>query len=223
MSDDFVHGVVPSELTMEDANLCLGWRTGDWCVGSFDEPVSSMQVSVQLSHGEARQASPKVSVPAQAQAAVVSEQRTADVTAAGAGQFHVTQRMNSIDTPRLLDNQAEVPLMSELRLVASITLFVLGVSFFMYIIYEYYSKWADKRHDRRRRMLHAMPMGKVLTSEQNTPYSMAPHASPDWRSRLTWNPQPPPAPLLTSEANVPQYTPPELAAAIALAKSGSGE
>jgi hypothetical protein len=240
MSDDFVHDVVASKLTVEDAYLwsapskredmgrCLSWRTGDWCTGSFDEPVSSMQVSAKLSQGEARQASPKV-LPAPAQAAVVYEQGrvvTADAATAGAAQqVHVTHRINKNHTPRLLDNGTDVPLMSELRLVASITLFVLGVSFFMYIMYEYYSKWADQRHERRRRMLHAMPMGKVLQAEHHTPYSMAPHASPDWRSRLTWNPQPPPAPLLHSEANdgVLQHTPPGLAAAIKLANIGSGE
>lgn len=116
-------------------------------------------------------------------------------------------------------NQLEVPMVAQLRVISELTLFVLIVALLMYAAYDYYIKWRGKR--RHNAILDAIPPGHVLTltagaphtGQSAVPYSMAPHASPDWRSRLSWQ-HIQPRPMSTGPT-------PELQAAIALAAAGS--
>jgi len=116
-------------------------------------------------------------------------------------------------------NQMEAPLVAQVRVISELTLFVLIVAMLVYAAFDYYIKWQGKR--RHHAMLDAIPPGHVITltagaphtGQIATPYSMAPHASRDWRSRLSWQ-HIQPRPMSTGQT-------PELQAAIALAAAGS--
>lgn len=214
----------------------MGWRTGDWCVGSVDEPVSALQVSVGFQKGDTRQANPKVPVastplPVAAVGTPAWDLATAEIGGRHAAQ-HASQSLHKLPEPRLADNRFAplhatrlpdnrlevMPMATELRVVAAITAFVLIIALFMYIAYDYYTRWADKRQACRHSKLHATSLGQVLTAVPRMPYSLAPHASPDWRARMAWRPQQPPLRHDDQVSAKPacRPTPPELAAAIAM-------
>jgi len=228
MSSDVAVGVAASGQTpvwsgpaaQEDMSRCLNWRTGDWCAASVDEPVSAMQVSARVAPGGARQAGPKVQVPPLLS---VSHQAHAASSVSGHAQL-LSSTHHKLPHPRLLHNRLDevpVPMASELHMVGSITLFILTIMLFMYLAYDYYTRWAAQRQERHRQMLHAKP-GKVLSPYSLAGLAFAPRAPAVWSSRLALNPQPPSGPLFTDAAK-PEQTPPELAAAIKLAAAGAGD
>lgn len=230
MSDDVAVGVAASGDTPlwsgpaaeEAIGRCLSWRTGDWCAGSVDEPVSAMQLSARLAPGAARQADPKVPV-----APLPSVSHAAHAATSGAAHaVPHSATHHRLPQPRLVHNQLDevpVPMASELHTVGSITLFILSIMLFMYLAYDYYTRWTTRRQERQRQMLHAMPFSsKVLSPYSLTGLAFAPRSSADWSSPLAWSPQPPSGPLFT-EASTPEQTPPDLATAIKLAAAGGGD